>query len=145
MIRKADDSDAVIIHDMMSAIPWISETTKTADGLAKVTEFCNRGDIFVSTIDGKIAALMVLQREYLAADFGHNLWSIPLVTTIESERRKGHARMLITRAKQIAGNGVIQAHAQNDNSRDLLISEGFVHVDGETDVRGHPLYQWSSD
>jgi len=145
MIRKAATSDAHIVHEMLSAIPWIGETTKTADGLAKVAQFCARGEIFVSAIDSKIAAVMILQKDHLAGDFGHNRWSIPLITTVESKRRKGHARMLLRKAKQIVGNGVIQANAQNDKSKDLLISEGFVHIEGQTDMRGYPLYQWSAE
>jgi hypothetical protein len=143
VVRTACRSEARLVHDLMNAISWINETTKSDDGLANVAEFCDRGDIFVSATNQKIAAVMVLLRDHIAADFGRKLWSIPLISTIKSERRKGHARMLVKKAKEIVGSGVIQAHPQNDKSRELLISEGFVHIDGETDMQGYPLYQWS--
>ena len=45
-------------------------------------------------------------------------------------------------AKQTVGDAVIQAHAQNDHSMALLVSEGFVAVEGQADVNGYPLYEW---
>jgi hypothetical protein len=140
VIRRADKSDAQVVHDIMSAIPWISEATKSADGFIKTQESCARGDIYLLTFNSIVAAVMILRK----ASFRDNIWSIPLIVTIESERRKGYARKLVRKAKQIVGDGVIQAHVQNDKSLSLLVSEGFVSVEGKVDASGHPLYKWTT-
>jgi hypothetical protein len=144
VIRKAKEADARVVHDIMRAIPWISEATKSTDGLIKTTESCSRGEVYLLTLEPIAAAMIILRKDTLAASFGYNIWRIPLIATIKSERRKGHARRLIRKAKKIVGSGIIQAHVENDKSKSLLISEGFVSVEGETDLSGHPLYEWAA-
>ena len=105
VVRKATVSDAQIVHDMISAIPWISEATKSAAGLTKTQEACARGEIYVVTMNAAIVSLMWLRKDRLAASMGYNIWEIPLVTTVGGERRKGYARTLIRTAKQVAKGG----------------------------------------
>jgi hypothetical protein len=142
VISKGDESHAQVVHDMMSAIPWISEATKSTDGFTKTKESCTRGEVFIVTVGSTVASMMILRKDNLAASCGYNIWRIPLITTIDTERRKGHARRLVRKAKKVVGNGVIQAHVENDKSLGMLVSEGFVPVEGETDPSGHPLYEW---
>jgi hypothetical protein len=144
VICRADESDAQVVHDIMSAIPWINDATKSEDGLVKTKESCVRGEVFVLKVNLKIVSMMILRKDNLAASFGYNIWRIPLNATIEIARRKGHARRLVREAKQIAGDAVIQAHVENDKSLSLLASEGFVPVEGEADSSGHPLYEWAA-
>lgn len=141
VIRKANESDAQVVHDIMSAIPWISEVTKSADGFIKAKESCIRGEVYLLARNSIVASMMILRK----ASFRYNIWIIPLIATIESERRKGHARRLVRKAKEIVGIGVIQAHVENDKSMSLLISEGFVRVEGKADLSGHPLYEWAAN
>ena len=142
VIRKADEADAQVVHDIMSGIRWISEATKSADGFMKTKEACVRGEIFVLLVDSIIASIMILRKDMLAASCGFNIWNIPLIATIESERRRGHARRLVRKAKQVARRAAICAYAENKKSLALLKSEGFVRVRGKTDLSGHPLYEW---
>jgi len=73
VIRKAKKSDARAVHEIMSAIPWISEATKSADGLIKTTESCSRGEVYLLTLDSIAAAMMILRKDTLAASFGYNI------------------------------------------------------------------------
>jgi GNAT superfamily N-acetyltransferase len=144
VIRKATADDAQTVHDIMCAIPWISESTKSTDGFNKNKEACVRGEVFLLTINSTVAAMMMFRKDRFAATCGYNIWNIPLVATIESERRKGYARKLVRKAKQVASRAAICAHAENRKSLALLKSEGFVRVRGQTDQSGHPLYEWSA-
>src|SRR5665213_1820290 len=141
-IRRADETDAQAIHDIMSAISWINESTKSADGFVKTREMCARGEVVVVSVDSITASMMILRQNSIAASCGYNVWHIPLIATVQTERRRGHARTLVREAKRIAGDAVIQAHPENDKSQSLLASEGFVPVEGEADPSGHPLYEW---
>jgi hypothetical protein len=143
-IRKATESDAQAMHIMTSAIPWISAATKSTDGFTKTREACSRGEIFVLIRNSAIVSMMILTQDKMAASLGHNFWRIPLIVTNEAEQRKGHARALVRAAKQIAGYAVIHAHAKNEKSLALLVSEGCAPVEGEADMSGHPLYQWTA-
>jgi hypothetical protein len=145
VIRRAHQSDAQVVHGIMSAIPWISVATKTEDGFIRTQEACARGEIYLLTLGSIVAAMIILRKDALAASCGYNIWSIPLIATVESQRRKGHARRLVRKAKKIVRNGVIQAHVENDKSLSLLVSEGFVPVDGKSDASGHPLYEWDAN
>jgi hypothetical protein len=142
MIRRATQDDARAIHDIMCSIAWIKNTVKSEDGYVKTKESSGRGEIFVSTDNSAIIAMMILRQDMVAASLGYNIWSMPLVATIECERRKGHARRLVKAAKRTVGDAVIQAHVQNDASLALLVSEGFIAVEGQADVSGYPLYEW---
>ncbi|MGH7090552.1 MAG: hypothetical protein ACREFQ_16785 [Stellaceae bacterium] len=145
VIRRADESHAQTVHHIMSAIPWISEAVKSRDGFIKLKELCVHGEVFVITVNFIISSIMILKKDNWTESDGHNIWTIPLIATIEAERRKGHARKLVRKAKQIVGNGVIQAYVENDKSLSLLVSEGFVPVEGRTDLSGHPLYEWTAN
>ena len=146
VIRRADDSHAQVVHDIMSAIPWISEAARSGDGFVKLKEFCARGEVFILMTNSIIVLMMILRKkDNSEASCGHNIWTIPLIATCETERRKGHARKLVRWAKQIVGNGVIQAHVENDKSLSLLVSEGFVPVEGQADLSGHPQYEWTAN
>lgn len=140
MIRKATEADAPSVHRIMVSIPWIKDTSKSADACKQI---CCRGEIYVLSVNSVIAAMMILRKDMIAASFGHNIWSLSLVATAESERRKGYARKLVQEAKRIGGDAVIQAHVQNDHSLALLISEDFIAVEGQADANGYPLYEWT--
>lgn len=88
--------------------------------------------------------MMILRKDNWTASGGRNIWTIPLIATIEAEQRKGHVHRFVREAKQIVGNGVIQAYVENDKSLSLLVSEGFVPVEGQADRSGHPLYEWTA-
>jgi GNAT superfamily N-acetyltransferase len=144
LIRKAIAADAQIVHDIMCSIPWINDASKSQDGYKKTTQSCERGEIFLLTVDKAVAAMMMFRKDHMAASCGYNIWNIPLVVTIEAERRKGYARKLVRKAKQVASRAAICAHAENKWSLALLKSEGFVRVRGQTDSSGHPLYEWTA-
>ena len=66
----------------MSAIPWISEAAKSEDGLIRIQEFCARGYIYVLTSGSIVAAMMILRKGALATSCFSNIWSIPLISTV---------------------------------------------------------------
>jgi hypothetical protein len=142
VVRKATACDAQAVHDIMSTIPWISDATKSTEGYGKTKEACIRGTVYVLTVRSTIASMMIFQKDNLAASCGYNIWRIPLIATIETEQRKGYARRLVRKAKQVASHAAICAYAENDKSAALLKSERFIRVRGKTDTSGHPLYEW---
>jgi GNAT superfamily N-acetyltransferase len=142
VLCRASEDDARAVHDIIAAIPWISETAKSENGFTKTKECCGRGEVVVVKVNAKITSMMILREGKFAESKRSNVYIIPLVATLQSERRKGHARRLVRKAKQIVRRGAIQAHAENDRSLSLLLSEGFVRVEGEVDRSGHPLYEW---
>jgi hypothetical protein len=112
VISKADESHAQAVHDMMSAIPWISEATKSTDGFTKTKESCARGEVFIVTVGSTVASMMILRKDNLAASSGYNVWRIPLITTIElsgvrvmpagssEKQRKSSAKALFRRTSR---------------------------------------------
>src|SRR5271156_96191 len=144
IIRRADASDAQAVHNIMCAIPWISEATKSADGFVKTTETCARGEVFVLVANSVIASIMIFRKNTIAASCGYNIWDIPLIATLETERRKGYARKLVRKAKQVARRAALCAYPENKKSLALLKSEGFVRVQGKKNLSGHPLYERSA-
>jgi hypothetical protein len=108
VICTADESHAQGVHEIVKAIPWISEATKSSDGFSKMRESCARGEVFIIVMNSRIASIMILRKDDLAASLGYNIWSIPLIVTVEEQRRRGHARRLVRKAKQIIGHGVIK-------------------------------------
>jgi GNAT superfamily N-acetyltransferase len=144
LIRKATAADTQTVHDIMCSVSWISDATKSQDGYERTTESCKRGEIFLLTVDKAVAAMMMFRKDHMAASCGYHIWNIPLVVTIEAERRKGYARKLVRKAKQVASRAAICAYAENKWSLALLKSEGFARVRGRTDLSGHPLYEWTA-
>jgi hypothetical protein len=142
VIGKAAEREAKAVQEIIAAIPWISEATKSADGFNKTKECCIRGEVFVVKVDCRITSMMILKRGSFAEPECLNGYVIPLIATLESERRKGHARRLVKKAKQIAGKDPIQAYLENNTSLSLLASEDFIPVEGKVDWSGHQLYEW---
>jgi hypothetical protein len=58
LIRKATAADAWTVHDIMCSVSWISDATKSQDGYERTTESCERGEIFLLTVDEAVAAMM---------------------------------------------------------------------------------------
>lgn len=142
VIRKANVSDAQAVHDIMSAVPWINEATKSAEGHAKTKEACIRGEIFVLSVGRAIVSMMIFRKDRFAGSCGYNIWHIVLLATIETEQRKGYARKLVRKAKQVASHAAICVYAENKKSLELLKSERFRLVRGNADISDHPLYEW---
>src|SRR5271166_1488484 len=114
--RRATASDAQAVHEIVTAIPWGNAATKSAEGLHNTGELCERGEIFVVADASSIVSMMILKKDALAASCGYNIWNIPLISTIEAERRKGHGRKLVRKAKQVASRAAICAHPENEES-----------------------------
>jgi len=83
---------------------------------------------------------MIVQRKY---DFGR--LEISLIVTKPEFRRRDFARVLIHKAKRIAADSEVKlvAHAENDISRNLSISEQFRLVPEDQSAEGHPMYRFS--
>jgi hypothetical protein len=143
-IRRATQSEALTIQNMMSTIPWIRTEPELRDGVAKIQDMCSRGEIYVSTKGAVIVSLMILTKDRFAASLGINNGEIRLILTIETQQRNGYARGMVRKAKQVVGDGVIKAYVENEKSLALLVSEGFTPVAGVADKSGYPLYQWAT-
>ena len=144
-VRNATPSDAVAVQAIMNAIPWIAEKAKTEEGFHRTRAACERGEIWVAEDDTGIVSTMALAKDAIAGSFGYNVWLIRLIATAKSARRRGHARRLIHKAKEIVEDGALTAHVQNDDSLALVRSEGFVLVEDQADAAGYPLYEWTRD
>jgi|SRR5271168_2332894 len=141
IIRKAEDTDARAVHEILCRISWISEATKSEDGFHKIMESCKRGEVWIVEVERIVLATMILRR------YGYNTLTIPIMATVESARRRGYARQLTQKAKTIAqsyNNTSIEAYVENEKSLNLLSSEGFTRLGDRVDVSGHPLYCWNS-
>ncbi len=143
VVRQATASDAPAVQAIMNAIPWIAESAKTEEGFERTKSACGRGEVWVVEDNSVIVSTMTLTKDPLAAFCGYKIWLIRLIATIEAARRKGHARRLIHKAKEIVDDGALTAHVQNDDSSELVSSEGFVLVEGHADAAGYPLYEWT--
>jgi len=90
------------------------------------------------TDGGRVASVMVLRK-----DLGR--LEISLIVTKPEFRRRDFARVLIHKAKRIAADSEVKlvAHAENDISRNLSISEQFRLVPEDQSAEGHPMYRFS--
>ncbi len=126
----------------MNAIPWIAASAKSEDGFERTKGACEWGDVWVVEDKTEIVSTMTLVKDSIAAACGYNIWLIRLIATAKSAQRKGYARLLLRKGKEIVDDGVLTAYIQNEDSLALVRSEGFALVDGQTDAAGYPLYEW---
>lgn len=147
IVRQAKVVDARAVQDILIRISWIHESTKSEDGLEKLKECCGRGEVWITETSEGIFSMMILRPYSIAASRGYKILQIPIIATIETERRQGYARRLIRKAKEIAAarDAALEAYPENRKSLDLLCSEGFEKVEGRSDESDNPLYSWSSD
>jgi ribosomal protein S18 acetylase RimI-like enzyme len=137
-IRKARTEDAGEIVEVLEHAPFVNDCYRGEAGISLIETRLNL--IWLADLNGRIASLMMLLHK---DDLG--LLEISLSVTKPEFRRRGFARDLIHKGKQIARDSRLDlvAHPENNTSRELLISEQFTLVLRRQNLQGNPMYRFS--
>jgi len=137
-IRKARTEDAGEIVEVLEHAHFLKDYYRGQAGISLVETRLNL--IWLADLNGRIAALMMLLHKN---DLG--LLEISLIVTKPEFRRRGFARDLIKKGKQIARDSRLDlvAYPENGASKELLISEQFSLVPCRQNLQGHPMYRFS--
>ena len=137
-IRNARTEDAGEILEVLEHAHFRKDCYRGEAGISLVESRLNL--IWLADLNGRIASLMMLLRK---DDLG--LLEISLIVTKPEFRRRGFARDLIKKGKQIARESRLDlvTYPENDASQELLISEQFSRVPRRQNLQGHPMYRFS--
>jgi hypothetical protein len=104
-VRKATADDAIAVHRLLLDIEWISSSIRNDVGtLTKIRAQCEKGEVWVVGLQGKVVSMMFLRLDPLSDSLGQKVLSIPIMTTTLQYRCKGYARLLVRQAKDEATN-----------------------------------------
>lgn len=129
-LRQATVDDAGTVCDLLIAarhdIPITIDPETQRELLAAIIrEDCSKGNGWVGTVGGSVAAAMIVRP---------NDREILYLVTGDKYRKQGFARKLIDRAKQVARSEkwdtlLAKADLKNDRVLSLLDAEGFIRTE----------------
>jgi predicted N-acetyltransferase YhbS len=144
LIRKATPCDAKAIWDVLQHARFLQPSYREEKFQDEIRQTSFKDLWVAENKNGKITSTMMVSP--IATDnSGGRHFLIPIIVTKRGYRRKGFARLLLREATKLArSEGVeIYAYAENRRSCELLQSEGFIAVPGDSDKQRNPLYKLS--